>query len=475
MKKLVLAAMLVLLPVLLVGCTTAGAASPLDRNNPVTITVWHHHTGAVLNAFDQMVFEFNETVGIEEGIIVEAISFGNMGELEAAVRASANNEAGSRELPNIFASFPDTAYLTQELGLLADLDEYFTPEQQAEYFAPFIERGRMGMEGELRIFPISKSTEIMLVNETSWAPFAQQFGFTFDNLATMEGIAYVAQIYYHYYSGGRAFWGRDSMANFFVISSKKFGTEIFEVNNGQATINVNEEAMRRIWDYYYTPFVSGYFAAQARFRSDDVRVGDLLAYVGSTVSAAFFPQYIRIDGVNTPIRAHAMAPPLFAGVDRVMVQQGAGMVVTTATPEERYASLRFLRWFTEPAQNLRFSSITGYLPVRDAAMSADLVRDASYEAGNPLSDVVYDTLVVSIDTLRNSQIYATSAFTGAVDARNILTRSLQNKAEADRAAILQLIYDGTPREEAIAQFANPERFNQWLTEFTAELNAAVGN
>jgi len=129
----------------------------LDPDNPVLITIWHYYNGAVLNSFENMVREFNDSVGMERGIIVEAIGMGNIRELETAVFASMRGEAGSMELPNIFAAFPAVAYEAQSLGLLANLDEYFTAEQQAYYFAPFLERGRIGNNGELRIFPVSKN------------------------------------------------------------------------------------------------------------------------------------------------------------------------------------------------------------------------------------------------------------------------------------------------------------------------------
>ncbi len=43
------------------------------------------------------------------------------------------------------------------------------------------------------------------------------------------------------------------------------------------------------------------------------------------------------------------------------------MVVTTSTPQKEYASVVFLKWFTEAERNLRFSSLSGYLPVKKEA------------------------------------------------------------------------------------------------------------
>jgi multiple sugar transport system substrate-binding protein len=455
------------------GCGRNSGDTPrLDPANPVTITLWHFYAGAVLTAFDAIVRDFNETVGVERGIIVEAISFGGVGDLESAVIASAHREAGSMDLPNIFAAFPDTAYVLQELGLLSNLDNYFTPEQQAEYYGPFIDRGRMGADGELRIFPLAQATEVLMINETDWRPFADAHGFTDADLATMEGIFEVAQAYYNY-TGGTAFFGRDQFANFIIIGSQQFGTEIFEVNDGRATVNLNPTAMRRFWDYYYRPFVSGYFAAYGRFRSDDVRVGDLLAYVGSNTSAVFFPQDVRADGETRPITGRVLPPPLFEGGDPYLIQQGAGMVVTLDTPEKQYASLLFLRWFTEPQNNLRFSALTAYLPVRIASMDAGLVRAAAQDAGINLTQIAYETLHVALNTVRERELYATSSFTGGSNARAVINSHLHNHAVAGRAEVLELIANGIPRADAIAQLTSDANFLAWVADFQASLDAVV--
>jgi len=454
------------------GCAPSSDGVSLDPDNPITITVWHYFSGALLNSFDAMISDFNGTVGMEQGIIVEGVSFGSIGELDASVRASANQEVGSMELPNIFASFPDNAYIIQELGLLANLDDYFTVEQQQEYYPAFIERGRIGVDGELRIFPFAPATEIMMLNDTDWQPFADAYNLSYTDLQTMEGLAHVAQLYYSW-SDGKAFFGRDAIANLFVIGSRQFGVEIFEVADRDVTINVDEEVMRKIWDHYYVPFISGYFSVFGRFRSDDVRAGDLLAYVGSTTSAVFFPEEVTIDGITRPIQPRILPPPLFEGANSVMASQGPGMVVTLATPEEQYASLIFLRWFTEPSQNLRFSALTAYLPVREVAMDATLVRAAADEAGVHLRPITEETISIALEAVKSSEMHATRAFDGAVAARAVLTNNLREMAAANREEILYLIENGVPREEAIARFSTEEEFTAWVTELREQLIEAV--
>jgi multiple sugar transport system substrate-binding protein len=460
---------------LLAGCNSAPADKQvsLDPRNPVTVTIWHYYNGAALNAFEDMVRSFNETVGKQEGVIVEGSSVGNPSELEKAVVAAINKDVGSGDVPNIFASYADTAYAMEQKGVLANLDDYLSEEELEEYLDSFITEGRIGLNGELRIFPIAKATEALIVNETDWLPFAAENNVSYDDLGTMEGVVRVAELYYNW--SGKAFFGRDAMANLFIIASKQFGTEIFQADKGEVTINVDEGVMRRIWDHYYVPYINGYFTSYGRFRSDDIRVGDIIAYVGATSSAAYFPQEVTVDGDTYPIEAKVLPLPLFEGGGKVMVQQGAGMVVTESTPQEEYASIVFLKWFTEPENNIEFSALSGYMPVKKAAADYDSFIQALEDNGRTLDKVTNDTLHVVFEEMKTSELYANKAFDGGVAARSVLERFLQDKAVADKEAVLQAIEDGSTREQAVTQFNTEDSFRAWLSEFEQRLNETVAS
>lgn len=43
---------------------------------------------------------------------------------------------------------------------------------------------------------MAKSTELLYLNATDWAPFAAATGVTYDDLATLEGVVEVARQYY---------------------------------------------------------------------------------------------------------------------------------------------------------------------------------------------------------------------------------------------------------------------------------------
>lgn len=144
---------------------------------------------------------------------------------------------------------------------------------------------------------------------------------------------------------------------------------------GKMTLHFDHDVVRKLWDNYYVPFVKGYFAANGRFRSDDVKTGALLGCVGSCASATFFPKQVMPgDNQVHDIEMKVLPAPRFAGSEKVAVQQGAGMVVTTGTEAEINGAVTFLKWFTEPQNNIAFAVESGYLPVTTAANDMDAIR-----------------------------------------------------------------------------------------------------
>ncbi len=236
-------------------------AVKLNPDKPLSITIWHYYNGAQQVAFDELVNEFNETVGKEKGIFVKGYSQGNVNELEDAVMASMNEEVGSEEMPNIFSAYADAAYTVDKRGKLADISAYMSEEELDSYVDSYIEEGRIGKGNTLRIFPTAKSSEIFMMNKTDWDKFAEASGASLDDLSTLEGVTETAQKYYEWTDSltpdvpedGKAFYGRDSVANLFVIGSKQFGQDIFRVEDGKASVSADRETMKRIWDNFYVP------------------------------------------------------------------------------------------------------------------------------------------------------------------------------------------------------------------------------
>lgn len=465
-------AVLLVLSVTLAGCSASPATKvKLSPDDPVSLEVWHYYNGPQKEAFDEMVAEFNDTVGMEKGITVEAFNKGNVNELTDAVLASANKKVGADEVPDIFAGYADTAYQVDKLGMVASLDNYLTKKEIEEYIPSYIEEGRFDSEENLKIFPFAKSMEVMMINKTDWDKFASATGASLDSLNTIEGLTDTAKKYYDW-SGGKAFFNRDAMANYMIIGSKQLGVEIFEVKNGEVTFNLDKDVMRKLWDNYYVPFINGYFASYGRFASDDAKTGDIIALVGSSSGATYYPTKVTVsDTESYPIETVVMQAPEFKDGKKVAVQQGAGMVVVKSDERKEYASTVFLKWLTDAKRNIDFSITSGYLPVKKEANTSEMLETAVEEAGdNAISDNLAKTLPIAVDITNNNELYTNKAFEGGTNARNILEASMKKKAAADAEAVKAAVASGTAKEAAIAAYNTDENFNQWYEKLKKELD-----
>lgn len=455
------------------GC---GEKSPLDAKNPVTIEVWNYYNGDQLTAFDSLVEEFNETVGKEKGIIVKSNSQGSVNDLEANVLAAIREEVGAAEVPNIFMAYADTAYTADQLGGVVDLKDYLTDEEIALYIDSYIKEGDFSGSGEIKIFPTAKSTEVLVLNKTDWEVFASETGADYDDLADIEGLVATAERYYEWTDAktpdvpndGKALFGRDAMANYMLVGSKQLGTEIFSVSDGEMTLNFEKETVRKLWDYYYIPFIKGYFAATGRFRSDDIKTGNIIAYVGASSGASFFPDIVSIsDEESYPIEMEVLPCPQFADSEDYAVQQGAGMVVTQGSEAEIYASVEFLKWFTADERNISFSVQSGYMPVTKTAND----KNAILNSGAEISAGMEKTLSVGVDTVNENQLYSTKAFEGGTEARSVLEYAMSDRASADREVVVERLNEGQSLEEAIADFSSDAYFDAWYQATLEQLQA----
>ncbi len=483
MKKYIrLAAAALAAVMLLSGCGEASSSAvKLDPQDPVNITIWHYYNGAQQLAFDKLVEEFNDTEGRERGIYVEAHSQGNVSDLETKVLDAFNKTPGSEVPPDIFSSYADTAYAIEQMGQLVDLGRYMTEEEISEYVPSFIEEGRIGANGELKIFPTAKATEIMLLNKTEWDAFCAETGVTADGLSTKEKLVETARTYYEWTDAktpdvpgdGKSFYGTDAVANLFIIGAMQQGVELFSVDKGQVTLHPDKDAIRRIWDFYYVPFVNGWFGAYGRFRSDDVKIGELVAFTGSTSSGTYFPDVVETAEGQTPIECLVAANPMFENSQPYAVQQGAGMVVTKSTPQREYAAVEFLKWFTREENNIQFSCTSGYLPVKSASMSVEKMDQVLQEQGEEMPVVNQEIMSICFDMTKDTTLYTNKAFNKGTEARKVVEYNLSDKAAADRAEVVARVQAGQSQEEAVAEFVTDEAFDAWYQEFCSALENSV--
>ena len=262
---------------------------------------------------------------------------------------------------------------------------------------------------------------------------------------------------------------REAFVELMNQRAQELGCTIFEVDgDGRLTLHFDRDIIRKLWDSYYVPFIKGYFSAAGRFRSDDIKTGNLLCYVGSSSSGTFFPsRVITSDTESHDITLKVLPCPKFADGESFAVQQGAGMVVTAADEAKVRASVEFLKWFTLPENDISFSVGSGYMPVTKAANNMDTIK----AAGLTLSPVVEQVLTGAVATINENRLYTPLAFEGCQAARKVLEYALSDKAAADRAIVVERIAAGMSAEEAEAEFLTDECFDSWYQETLTKLQA----
>ena len=454
-----------------VGC--GGSAGPEVPAKVTDIMVWTYYNGDQLESFTSLVNQFNETVGAQKGIRVSTESQGSVNDLETSVMDSAEGKVGAAAMPNIFSAYADTAYALDQMGMVVDLAPCLTEEEKAQFVEGYLSEGGFGEDDSIKIFPVAKSTELLFLNDTDWQAFADAADVRYEDLATMEGLTAVAEKYYNWTDAqtavpddGKALFGRDAMANYMLVGAQQLGDTIFAVKDGRMTVNFERDVARRLWDNYYVPFVRGWFAATGRFRSDDIKTGNVLAYVGSSSSATFFPARVTNDANQShEISLKTLPAPQFEGGEAVAVQQGAGMVVTAAKEEEVKASVEFLKWFVRAENNIAFSVGSGYLPVTRKANDMQEIL----ASGLTLDDNMQQTLAVAVDTVNGNRLYTPHAFAGSNSARKVLEYGLSDLAAADRETVVQRIAEGQSAAEAEAEFLTDEYFEAWYQDICAKL------
>lgn len=251
---------------------------------------------------------------------------------------------------------------------------------------------------------------------------------------------------------------------------KQLGADIFDVKDGQVTIQADKEKVRRLWDNYYVPYVNGYFASMGKFRSDDVKTGDILAYTGSCASSMYFPDQVVTDEDSHAIDYVVMQPPVLEGGEQINVQQGAGMAVTKSDAQHEYASCEFLKWFTRKENNLRFVCESAYMPVRKDANSMEALDEVIKEKDLKVNAKAYQCLSSILNAYESIHFYTPNCFENGYATRNILDYDLSDKAAQDKEKVDEMVAAGMSRAEAAAEFTGDAAFEEWYDSWYQKLN-----
>ncbi len=464
---------------LLLITTSCGAQkdkTTLDPQNPVNVTLWHYYSSESKIAFENLVDEFNSTVGVEKGVIITPIAKSNIYELENELTDASKGVVTADEMPDIFTVYDDKLIELDAQGKVCDLNAYFSDEDKDKYIDDFLS---FNAEGELLSVPLAKSTEVIYLEKNQLDAFAKETNYDYSELSTWKEYYELSRQYYTWTDNktpdvmwdGKSFMGFDSLANYIIIGNKQLGVDIIDSEN--KTVIINKDALKRIFDIYYTGTSLGYFNSVGVFRSDDVKANEIIGYAGSTSSVTFFPTSIVSGDEVLPSDLIVKNYPVFEGGEPYAIQQGANLAVAVSTPEKQEGSALFLKWITEPKQNMQFTLASGYLPVEEEAFNTSFyTKIAEMESSSQKLKNVATAYSYSTNQILNKKTYTTEVFEGSYSVRNIFSDTLNAMGETGKEKCNILKNTVTTEEELIEQLDVDGQFEVWISLIENELTNA---
>ncbi len=275
-------------------------------------------------------------------------------------------------------------------------------------------------------------------------------------METIEGLISVSEKYYN--ATGKAFFGRDSLDNYFVVSAKQLGIDIIGYDeDGKFGINYDKDVFRKLWDSYAVPFVKGYFNADGNFRSSALKAGAILAYIGSTSSSSYFPNVV-IDGdeESHSIESYVMCTPTFKGKEKYAVSQGAGFCVTKSDSGKEEASVSFLKWLTKKNNINNFCHSSGYFPSTKDGFNDEFISAQTDEKFK-------QSFNVAKETTEKYTMYTNIVGEGGTNYRDYLKKSLTTYCNDALDAIKASNYD----KDTIATYSSDAKFEEWYASLTS--------
>lgn len=489
MKRLKILMLTAIVAVSMFGCSSDSSAnktevenndvqnknqySLLSKEDPINLTLWHYYAGSAQQTLDKIADEFNKTIGVDYGVTIQTVSKPSIGDLEIELSASAQGVVYADTMPSMFLAYGDKILELQELDVISDMNNFFSEEDKSLLIKDFMVSGVINDEQVM--LPVVKSTEVMYINQTNWDDFASQNGFKNSDLETWEGVLEVSRAYYDYTDAqtpdisndGKAFFGMDSINNFISVSSYQMGTDIFDVKNAKA--NIDEEALREVFDFYMEAWSMGYLDSVAKYRTDDIRSGDILAFVGSSAGFVYMPDWIEVDGQKQDIEWNSLQYPYFKDQTPYIVSQGAGIAVSKISDKQQQASALFLNFFWE--DNITFALDSAYVPVTTEFLNKTEEEKMEIYTERGLQPNEINTYELVFDQIEGNRLYQPMPFEGSYTIRTELGKVFEQTATNVREIAREKIAKGMSRSQALEAVNLQEHFENMINTFYETLDS----
>lgn len=370
-------------------CLSGCKKSELDKNKPVTLTMWHVYGEQADSPMNRLIDEFNETVGMEKGIIINVTAMSNASKIGEKLLDAQNKVPGSAEMPDLFF-----AHKSNALGLgtdnLLDWKEYFSEKELSAYVPGFLEDGTV--DGKLSVFPVSKSTHLLFIAGSQFERFSADTGVTYEALSTWDGFFDAAAKYYDW-SGGKPFCALDYPLRAIELAATESGAgNIFADNGFYDPSNV---IFKQTFMKFADSLAKGHIMLSNLYSNTQVMTGEVMTGISSSAAILYYNDRVTYeDGTSEPMKLEVLPLPSEKGKKPYITQAGVGLCAYKTSSQKAEAAVIFAKWLTEPERNLEFVCQTSYMPVTNGAF--DKIDDCRFKTAD------YEKLYAALKKVKES-------------------------------------------------------------------------
>lgn len=358
-----------------VCCLSGCKKTELDKHNPVTLTLWHVYGEQSDSPMNRLVDEFNETVGMEKGIIINVTAMSNASKIGEKLLDAQNKVPGSAEMPDLFFAHKSNAL---ELGTdnLLDWKEYFSEKELSAYVPEFLEDGEAN--GKLSVFPVSKSTHLLFVAGGQFERFSNDTGITYESLSDWDGFFDAAGAYYEW-SGGKPFCALDYPLRTIELAAMENGAGNIFTDDG--FYDFSNEIFKQTFMKFANELAKGHIMLSNLYSNTQVMTGEVMTGISSSAAILYYNDRVTYeDGTSEPMKLEVLPLPSEKGKKPYITQAGVGLCAYKTSSQKAEAAVIFAKWLTEPERNLDFVCQTGYMPVTNGAF--DKIDDYRFKTAD---------------------------------------------------------------------------------------------
>lgn len=431
-----------LIPII-VGCRRGGEFQVyedlLQDGEPIYLNIWAVFRNKEHMAFNNIISQFNRTVGRTKNITIVNRFFQNNEALIQEIIRSSEKEMGALELPHIILADPDDIFaIDSKYQNIAALDNFFSKKELEEFISEALVPGRYDNDQSLKMIPFGLTMDLTYLNQTDWQTYIEQYPHTMDELKHTDSFFEIAKEYYEY-SNGKAFFGTKkyyTTVSFYFHAAEQ---EIVSINpiTKQATLMLDRNLMKEIYDFLYKNYAKGFFSAQEIYHSNSMKFGEVLSYTTDLSGVSYIPEKVYLSDYNSyDIVANVLSVPECSKDNTKTFLYGPGFSVLKSNTRNEYASAVVIKYLTSNQRNSRIAVMLRQLPVKKELLNFDLLQEIilqEYRQENrifvspnqyPITKQQMENSItayrVILDRLTSSKIMLSSPFHNSKEFRKII-------------------------------------------------------